>query len=192
MHLVSPVLVVEFTRDSSRIATACKDGTVQLWDTATGRVLSEQLHQLKSVCCLAFSPDNNTLFSGSADRTVQTYDVKTSLTSADRDSLAGFARAISSVSLLDSGITEPHLIEKVDSLRVTAKSFSVGTRTLTDWFFAEPAHRLLTPFSRIDLSAYIDCRAENDPDGSTYEKLYYSSGDLAPQKQLQSNLQRSP
>lgn len=192
LYHVSPVVVVQFSPDSSRIATGCKDGTVQLWDTTTGRVLSERLHQLRAVCCLAFSPDSSTLFSGSDDGTVQAYDIKTGLTSADREPLATFSRAIASVSLQDSGIIEPHLIETLDSLRATAKSFSAGTRTLTDWFFSEPGQRLLTPFSRIDLTTYVDCRAREDPDASAYEVRYYSGGDLALRKQLEKNLRRPP
>jgi WD40 repeat protein len=192
MHPALPVSVVRFSPDSSKIATACKDGTVQLWDTTTGRVLSEQLHQLRAVGCLAFSLDSSTLFSGSDDGTVQAYDIKTGLTSADRESLATFSRAISSVTLLDSGITEPHVVEKLDRLQATAKSFSAGTRALTDWFFSEPAQRPLTPFSGINLSAYLYCRDRGDSDASTYEMLYYSAGNLASPKQSKANLPRFP
>lgn len=188
----SPVVVVQFSPDSSRIATGCKDGTVQLWDTTTGRVLSERLHQLRAVCCLAFTPDSSTLFSGSDDGTIQAYDIKTGLASADREPLARFSRAISSVSLQESGIIEPHLAEKLDCLRATAKSFSAGTRTLTDWFFSEPAQRLLTPFSRIDLATYIDCRARDQSDASAYEMLYYSAEGGVSEKRLKKNLQRPP
>jgi len=140
------------------------------------------LHQLRAVGCLAFSPDSSTLFSGSDDGTVQAYDIKTGLVSADREPLARFSRAISSVSLQESGIIEPHLVEKLDGLRAAAKSFSAGTRTLTDWFFSEPGQRLLTPFSRIDLTTYIDCRALEDPDASAYEVRYYWGRDPALRK----------
>jgi WD40 repeat protein len=175
MHPPSGVSVVRFSPDSSKIATACKDGTVQLWDTTTGRVLSEQLLQSRAVGCLAFSPDNSTLFSGSDDGTVQAYDIKTGLSSADRKSLAIFSGAISSVTLLDSGVTEPHVVEELDRLRATAKSFSAGTRALTDWFFSEPRQRPLTPFSRINLAAYIDDCFRDNSDASTHEILYYSA-----------------
>jgi WD40 repeat protein len=148
---------------------------VQLWDTTTGRVLSEQLLQSRAVGCLAFSPDNSTLFSGSDDGTVQAYDIKTGLSSADRKSLAIFSGAISSVTLLDSGVTEPHVVEELDRLRATAKSFSAGTRALTDWFFSEPRQRPLTPFSRINLAAYIDDCFRDNSDASTHEILYYSA-----------------
>jgi WD40 repeat protein len=191
MYHASAVLAVQFSPDSSRIATACEDGTVQLWDPTTGRVLSEQLHQLKPVRCLAFSPDSKTLFSGSSDGTVQAYDIATGLRSADRDSLIIFSRAISSITLLDSGRTEPHLVENLDSLRATSKSFSEGTRLLTNWLFSEPAQRRLTPLSRIDLATYVDCRVRENLDASVSEALYYSGGDLASRKLLEKNLPRS-
>ena len=172
MYYASPVLVVQFSPDSSRIATAYEDGTVQLWNTTSGRLVSEQLRQGKAVRYLAFSRDNSTLFSGSGDGTVEAYDIKTGLTSADRESLATFSRAISSVSLLDSGIAEPHLVETLDRLRVTARSLSPGTRTLANWLFSEPIQRPLTPFSRINLAVYMDCRVRDNLDASTYEMLY--------------------
>lgn len=53
-----------FSRDGAVLATGDKDGTVTLWDTATGTRLRELLGHTGDVTALAFSPDGATLASG--------------------------------------------------------------------------------------------------------------------------------
>ena len=68
---------VAFSPDGCCIASARYDGTVCIWDAATG----ESLQQLKGhtdwVRSVAFSPDGCHLASGSTDRTVRVWDAAT-------------------------------------------------------------------------------------------------------------------
>jgi WD40 repeat protein/tetratricopeptide (TPR) repeat protein len=56
-----------FSPDGARIATACEDGRVRLWDTDSGKLLGEPFSDEKThPVCLAFSPDGSRLAVGTA------------------------------------------------------------------------------------------------------------------------------
>jgi hypothetical protein len=54
---------IAFSPDGSRLATACRDGTIVVWDVAT-RKEEFQLHHPATVDCLAFTPDGRELIAG--------------------------------------------------------------------------------------------------------------------------------
>jgi WD40 repeat protein len=56
-----------FTADGQRIATGSPDGTLQIWDGATGRLLLTMKAGVRPVFSLAFSGDGKRLVSGSVD-----------------------------------------------------------------------------------------------------------------------------
>jgi WD40 repeat protein len=72
--MVNEVTALAFSPDGQTLAVAI-DRDVQLWDVATGALLTKfHGHQAK-VACLAFSPDGTRLASGSYDHTVRLWNV---------------------------------------------------------------------------------------------------------------------
>ncbi|HEV3263103.1 MAG TPA: serine/threonine-protein kinase [Gemmataceae bacterium] len=69
---------VAFDRDGKRLASASLDGTVKVWDAATGRLLySRGRSGGPPLWGLAFSPDGKLLAAGGADRAVRLWDATT-------------------------------------------------------------------------------------------------------------------
>jgi hypothetical protein len=62
--------------DGSRFASAHLDGTVSIWDTATGQEVLTLKGHTDEVWGLAFSRDGSRLASASLDRTVRTWDAR--------------------------------------------------------------------------------------------------------------------
>ncbi len=67
------VLWATFHPTDSKLATACVDGTVALWDIPSGKSLTNMKHD-GPVPHLAFSPDGNRLLSGSDDDAARLWD----------------------------------------------------------------------------------------------------------------------
>ena len=68
---------VAFSLDGKLVVLGSYDGTIKLWDTATGvceRTLEGHSHWVSSI---AFSPDGKLVASGSYDRTIKLWDIAT-------------------------------------------------------------------------------------------------------------------
>ncbi|MCC6526633.1 MAG: hypothetical protein IT373_28555 [Polyangiaceae bacterium] len=64
-----------FAPDGRRFATGRRDGTIQLWDVATGTALGALRGHDADVVALAFAPNGSALYSASADGTALRWEV---------------------------------------------------------------------------------------------------------------------
>ncbi|EPE26150.1 WD40 repeat-like protein [Glarea lozoyensis ATCC 20868] len=65
------VAQVRFSPDGRWIASCSADGTIKIWDSATGKHVRTLEGHLAGVSTIAWSPDSNTIASGSDDKTIR-------------------------------------------------------------------------------------------------------------------------
>jgi WD40 repeat protein len=65
---------VAFSPDGTRLAAACRDNTVRLWDVAAHEEVAELRGHTDYVHAVAFSPDGTRLASASGDFDVRLWD----------------------------------------------------------------------------------------------------------------------
>ncbi len=73
----SYVKAAAFAPDGNTIISASNDGTLKLWDVATGQELRTFAGHTASVNGVAFAPDGSTALSASGDKTLKLWDVAT-------------------------------------------------------------------------------------------------------------------
>jgi len=73
LYEIGPAL--SFSPNGLILASGSRDGTVRLWDVASGRELWSLKGHSNLVTSLSFSPDGRTVASGSLDTTVRLWNV---------------------------------------------------------------------------------------------------------------------
>ena len=69
------ILAIAFDPGGTHLASASDDGTVRLWNAATGRLERTLRGHRQSVTSVAYSPDGRRVVSAGADGTVRVWDV---------------------------------------------------------------------------------------------------------------------
>ena len=98
----SSVLSVSFSSDGATLAAGLWDGTVKLWDVATGEGIATLEGHTSGVRSVSFSLDGVTLAAGAGDGTVKLWDVATGEGIA---TLEGHTNRVNSVSFSLDGAT---------------------------------------------------------------------------------------
>lgn len=71
------VTSVAFSPDGRRIVSGSRNGTLRLWDAATGEPIGQPIKGTEPVSSIAFSPDGQHIVSGSSDSTLRLWDAAT-------------------------------------------------------------------------------------------------------------------
>jgi hypothetical protein len=95
----APFSAAAISPDSNQLATAARDGTIALWDTATGARRALWRGHAGTVGALAFSPDGKRLVSGGVDRSARLWSADGRLIGA----LGGQSGAIAAVEFSPDG-----------------------------------------------------------------------------------------
>jgi WD40 repeat protein len=94
------VLVVTLTPDGHHALSGSFDGTLRLWDLATGQILRTFIGHERWVTAVAVIPDSRHALSGSADRTLRLWDLTTGEL---RRTFAGHDAEVSTIGVTPDG-----------------------------------------------------------------------------------------
>jgi WD40 repeat protein len=71
-----PVYAAQFSPDGSKIIIGGTEGSAQLWESKTGKLLGDFVGHTNEVYAVAFGPDGRTVLTGSHDNTAQLWDAE--------------------------------------------------------------------------------------------------------------------
>lgn len=91
---------IAISANNETLATACSDGHIRLWDTASGKLLTTYDAHSDAVVSVAISPDCQSLATGSYDQTAKIWDVASREV---RHELAGHRGALTTVAFSPDG-----------------------------------------------------------------------------------------
>src|SRR5688500_6912905 len=71
------VMSESLSPDHAKLATSSRDGTIKIWDVASGKLDRTVTGYTDDVYCVTYSPDGALLASGSGDKSIRLWDAKT-------------------------------------------------------------------------------------------------------------------
>ena len=77
LHSIEDIKFATFSSDAKTIATACRDGSISLWNADNGTLLKTLTGHEGIVTCVKFSWNNNYLASSSTDSTAKLWNIVT-------------------------------------------------------------------------------------------------------------------
>jgi WD40 repeat protein len=147
-----PVDWAEFSADGKRVVTTARDGTARIWDANNGELAAEAPIDTPTVVPMArFSADGQRVATAAEDGWVRIWNVPYG-TTADATPLADVAEAVSGYAVNAEGAVEriDHLA-RLDAERARHTAAQASTQSMAGriagWFFADRAHRPISPFS---------------------------------------------
>lgn len=75
-RIVHSLWSVKFSPDSKKVAAACWDNTIRVWDVETGKIWKKWSGHEAVIRTIAFSPDGRMLVSGGDDKTLRAWDAQ--------------------------------------------------------------------------------------------------------------------
>lgn len=131
----------------------------RLWDTLSGKPLSEPLKYGGGVVSAQFSPDGTRIVTASADHTVRLWTVLLG-SSSEIPLLAEFAEAVCGYKVDATGriVHIDDQVEKLMKLRgdsAAARKENGSLMSYIRWFLADRNTRAISPGSRVTIPHYI-------------------------------------
>jgi WD40 repeat protein len=159
------VLSAGFSGDG-RLVTGSGDGASRTWNVRTGKDAGLTLHRDAEPTWTAFGSNSSRVVTVAADGVARVWDVPAGGRD-DSEKLAELAEAIAGHALDPAGgpsLPRPGALAQLrnrSARQPTGESFA---ETLTQWLFADPATRTITPVSRITVPEYVArLRQEGEP-----------------------------
>jgi WD40 repeat protein/Flp pilus assembly protein TadD len=178
MRHKAEVSIARFSADGKRIVTAASDNTARVWDARTAQPLSDPLkYPEDGVESAQFSPDGKRIVTR-ASGVVRVWDVAP----AQREFpgwLLTLAEAVSGQVLNPQGVLEKTKLNRPETLSRIREQLkqSPGDDDWVvwgRWFFADPATRTISPFSKITVPDYVNRRIQENTVASLEEAIQLS------------------
>ncbi len=119
------VLGVAISADGRRLVSASEDGTIKVWDAASGQPLLTLMGHTRPVRSVALSADGSCIVSGGYDKTVKVWDTRTW---EEKLSLTGHTGGVLSVAISADG---RHIVSGSGDFTAKVWDASTGNADLT-------------------------------------------------------------